>query len=244
MISVVVPAHNEEAHIHACLRSLAIASACPTLEGEPVLVIVVLDDSTDGTAQVAGKFGVRTVKCDARNVGTARAMGAKLALAAGARWLAFTDADSEVAPNWLSQQLGQGADAVCGTVQVRDWSGHGDAVRAHFLSFYQDRDGHRHIHGANMGVTARAYSAAGGFRPLVTGEDVALVQSLQERGVSIAWSAAPRVTTSARKQFRAPLGFGATLLQLGGAVATLRNPAPQFRMAPTPERECNHERLA
>lgn len=221
MIAVIVPAHNEEAHIAACLHSLANASACPDLAGEPVLPIVVLDDCSDGTRRVAAALGARTVDCSARNVGTARAIGAQLALQCGARWLAFTDADSEVAPNWISQQLRQQADAVCGTVQVRDWGAHGDDVRAHFQSFYQDRDGHRHIHGANLGVTAQAYHAAGGFPPLATGEDVALVQSLQACGLFIAWTAAARVTTSARKQFRAPGGFGATLLQLGGALATL-----------------------
>jgi glycosyltransferase involved in cell wall biosynthesis len=221
MIAVIVPAHNEEAQLAACLQSLARAAACPALAGEAVWVIVVLDDCSDGTAQVAAAQRAHTMECKARNVGTARALGAQQALAAGARWLAFTDADSEVAPNWLSQQLCQQADAVCGTVQVRDWSPHGDAVRAQFDALYQDRDGHRHIHGANLGLTAQAYSAAGGFPPLATGEDVALVQRLEERGLSIAWTAGARVTTSARKHFRAPAGFGATLLQLGGALAVL-----------------------
>lgn len=221
MIAVIVPAHNEEDHIAACLRSLTAASACPDLAGERVLLIVVLDDCSDATQDIAAGLGVRTVVCQARNVGAARAIGAQLALAAGARWLAFTDADSEVAPNWIAQQLCQQADAVCGTVQVRDWGAHGDGVREQFDALYQDCDGHRHIHGANLGVTAQAYREVGGFEPLVTGEDVALVHRLQERGLSIAWTATTRVTTSARKQFRAPAGFGATLLQLGGALAVL-----------------------
>jgi len=221
MIAVVVPAHNEEEHIAQCLRSLTVAALCPTLATEPVIVIVVLDDCSDGTARIARGFArVRTVQSRARNVGAARAIGAQAALAAGARWLAFTDADSEVAPDWISQQLGLQADAVCGTVQVRDWGAHGDEVRASFQSFYQDCDGHRHIHGANLGITADAYHLSGGFLPLATGEDVALVHRLLERGLSIAWTAAARVTTSSRKHFRAPGGFGATLMQLRGALVT------------------------
>lgn len=221
MIAVIVPAHNEEAHIAACLQSLAAASACPDLANEPVLIIVVLDDCSDATHRIAAALGVHTVDCVARNVGMARAIGAQMALAAGARWLAFTDADSEVAPNWIAQQLCQQADAVCGTVQVRDWGAHGDRVREQFDALYQDCDGHRHIHGANLGVTAQAYSEVGGFEPLATGEDVALVHRLQERGLSIAWTATTRVTTSARKQFRAPAGFGAALLQLGSTLIAL-----------------------
>ncbi|MFN9471214.1 glycosyltransferase [Acidovorax sp.] len=222
MIAVIVPAHNEEEHMARCLQSLAVAAACPALTGEPVVVIVVLDDCSDGTGGIARGFAqVRCLESRARNVGTARAVGAQAALAAGARWLAFTDADSEVAPDWISQQLRLHADAVCGTVQVRDWSAHGDAVRAHFQALYQDRDGHRHIHGANLGVTAQAYHAAGGFPPLATGEDVALVHRLQERGHLIAWTAAARVTTSARKHFRAPGGFGATLMRWDGAMVAV-----------------------
>jgi hypothetical protein len=34
--------------------------------------------------------------------------------------------------------------------------------------------GHHHVHGANLGMSASAYGAAGGFPPLRTHEDVAL----------------------------------------------------------------------
>ena len=109
MIAVIVPAHNQEAHIGACLQSLTCAGACLALAGEPVLIIVVLDDCSDGTRRIATEFGVCVVVSSARNGGTARAVGAQMALSAGARWLAFTDAGSEVAPNWISQQHGGAA---------------------------------------------------------------------------------------------------------------------------------------
>ncbi|WP_406625770.1 glycosyltransferase [Acidovorax sp. SDU_ACID1] len=214
MIAIVVPAHDEERHLGACLRSLRRAARCPRLEGEDVLVVVALDCCTDGSHAVAVRWGALTVHVQARNVGLARAAGAQAALAAGARWLAFTDADSRVAPDWLSQQLAQRSDAVCGTVQVQDWREHTPAVRAAFEAGYRDADGHGHIHGANLGVSAHAYSGAGGFAPLVCHEDVALVRALQAWGARIAWSAAPRVTTSARRSYRACEGFGATLERL------------------------------
>lgn len=227
MIAVVVPAHNEEEHIAQCLRSLNMAAACPILAGEPVIIIVVLDECPDGTARIARGFArVRTVHSRARNVGAARAVGAQAALAAGARWLAFTDADSEVAPDWISQQLGLQADAVCGTVQVRDWGAHSDEVRARFQSFYQDCDGHRHIHGANLGITADAYHLSGGFLPLAAGEDVALVHQPAGPGSVDRVDCAARVTTSSRKHFRAPGGFGATLMQL--SVRWRRRPHPEI----------------
>lgn len=214
LIGVVIPAHNEEQSIGACLASLQLATTFPRLAGETVMPIVVLDSCTDDTGTVAAAAGVRTVRLRARNVGRARAVGARLALGAGARWLAFTDADSVVAPDWLSAQIGLGADAVCGTVTVDDWSEHDEAVRDRHLATYEDRDGHRHVHGANLGVCATAYRRAGGFPPLVCDEDVALVRALQAIGANIAWSAALRVVTSARRKWRAPGGFSATLQRL------------------------------
>jgi glycosyltransferase involved in cell wall biosynthesis len=214
VIAAIVPAHNEEEHLGDCLRALREASRCPRLGGEGVLLVVALDACTDGTGGIARELGATTVELAARNVGAARSAGTRLALESGARWLAFTDADSKVAPDWFSTQLGLGHDAVCGTVAVDDWGSYGERMRSHYEATYTDADGHRHVHGANLGVSADAYRRAGGFRALASSEDVALVEALRASGASIAWSAAPRVVTSARRVFRAPAGFGATLLRV------------------------------
>lgn len=71
----------------------------------------------------------------------------------GARWLAFTDADSSVAPNWLAAQLALDSDAVCETVTVSDWGAYGEHMRTHYAAAYTDADGHRHIHVANLDVS-------------------------------------------------------------------------------------------
>jgi glycosyltransferase involved in cell wall biosynthesis len=214
MIGVVVPVHNEEGLLAQCIASLQQSACSARLQTEPVEIVVVLDACTDGSGELAKSRGVTSLEIEARNVGAARALGAQYCLARGARWLAFTDADTVVAPEWLSSQLEQGCDAVCGTVGVEDWSGFGNAMRGHFAATYSDRDGHRHIHGANLGVSAAAYLRAGGFQALACSEDVALVEALQKSGASIAWSAKPRVATSARQNFRCAGGFGAALLRL------------------------------
>ena len=214
MIGIIVPAHDEEAHIDACITSLAEAARFPSLGGEEVMVLVVLDACSDRTGAIARSLGARTVAVEAQNVGVARRLGAEIALRAGARWLAFTDADSTVAPDWLAAQLALQSDVVCGTVAVDDWGAYGERMRRHYEATYFDRDGHKHVHGANLGVSAQAYLNAGGFSPLACSEDVALVAALQASGASIAWSAAPRVVTSARASFKAQGGFGATLEQI------------------------------
>lgn len=224
MIAVIVPAHDEAGHIGACLESLAIARACPALDGEPIVIVVVLDACTDATEDIARGFDVITLPCSARNVGRARALGARWALDHGARWLAFTDADTAVAPDWLAVQLALEADAVCGTIAVHDWEHYGVRMERHFRATYTDADGHRHVHGANLGVSAEAYRQAGGFPPLESSEDVALVAALVESGATIAWSAAPRVVTSARRVFRAAGGFGATLARIDRQAAWVNAP--------------------
>lgn len=236
MIGVVIPAHNECERLGAALAAVQLAAAHPALDGEAVEVVVVLDSCTDGTDEVAAQHGVVRLALDARNVGIARGQGAELCIAAGARWLAFTDADTVVSPDWLVMQLAEQADAVCGCVVVEDWSVHGadgaegERVRAHFDSRYTHADGHRHVHGANLGVATDAYRRAGGFAPLACSEDVALIEALAAIGARIAWSAGPRVTTSARTDARARGGFGDTLLAMVAALT----PAPVSLPLPLP----------
>ncbi len=210
-IGVVVPAHNEERLIADCLASIAAAALAPSLAATSVHVVVVCDACTDQTAAIVESLGHTALRCDARNVGLARSLGAEAALARGAEWLAFTDADTIVSRDWLTSQVALQSDVVCGTVGVDDWGAYGDAMRLHFEQTYTDRDGHRHIHGANLGISAHAYRSVGGFESLANSEDVAIVAALEAAGARIAWSAAPRVVTSARTGYRASAGFGATL---------------------------------
>lgn len=229
MIGIAIPAHNEEAGLGDCLAAILVAARHPALLGEPVHVCIVLDACDDGSAAVirrlrkefdAAGVALDSLEVDARQVGVARAAGARHLIAQGARWLAFTDADTRVSPQWLAAQLALGVDVVCGSVAVDDWSPHGanaQRLREHFAATYHDRDGHHHIHGANLGVGAEAYQAAGGFQPVSCHEDVLLVKALEAIGARFAWSAQPRVYTSARTDARARDGFGDTLLRMMAA---------------------------
>ncbi|MGO4396353.1 glycosyltransferase family 2 protein [Variovorax sp. M-6] len=227
MIGIVIPAHNEGEHIGPTLAAIMRTTIHPELAGEAIVVVVVLDSCSDATGAIADQYGVLTLSLAARNVGIARAAGADFLLAAGARWLAFTDADTLVSSDWLVKQLEQDADVVCGSIGVADWGPHGphgELIRDHFARTYTDADGHRHVHGANLGVSAVAYRNVGGFQALACSEDVALVAALLRSGARIAWSAAPRVTTSARTDARARGGFGDTLLAVVAAASVVNPP--------------------
>lgn len=215
MIGILIPAHNEEALLDESLSAALRASKHGLLAGEPVEVLVVLDSCTDRSAHIVSQYPVLSLHIDARNVGQARAAGAHMLLERGARWISCTDADSRVADDWLVAQLGLGADAVCGTVTVERWDESFDeAAQIRYHRHYRACDGHRHIHGANLGISADAYRWAGGFKPLACDEDVQLVRELELSGANIAWSHRPQVRTSARLDSRARGGFGDYLRHL------------------------------
>ncbi len=220
-VGVVVPAHNEETLLPACLSALRRAV---NTAGIPAQILAVADTCTDQTVAAAQACGVSVISVRARNVGAARAAGMTelLRLTAGrdpaAIWLATTDADTVVPPGWLRRQLSyaaRGWDVVLGTVEVADWAEHPPHVPAAFDALYEFGAGpHRHVHGANLGIRASAYLAAGGFRPLRTAEDHALLAAATEAGCPVVQASDITVQTSGRRQARAPRGFSHLLRTL------------------------------
>jgi glycosyltransferase involved in cell wall biosynthesis len=225
-VGVVVPAHNEEALLPACLAALRRAARQVSV---PVRVVVAADSCTDRTTAVAHAYGARVIGLEARRVGAARAAGMAevLRLKAGASpdlaaiWLATTDADTVVPSGWLRRQVGhadQGWDVVLGRVAVADWSEHPPHVPAAFAVRYESGDRpHPHVHGANIGIRASAYRAAGGFPPLRSAEDHALVAAAAETGCSVLRADDVTVETSGRRHARAPHGFSHLLQSLARA---------------------------
>lgn len=217
--------HDEVELLPRCLAAVRVAADAA---GVPVHVLVVLDGCTDGSSAViaaAGPLGLSTqvLRVAGANVGAARAAGCAALLhqhSAAGLWLATTDADSEVGPSWLRRQLGYaraGYDAVAGTVTIDDWTSYGAQEQRAYLLRYRQRWGHQHVHGANLGFSAEAYLAVGGFTALRTGEDVALIAALTATGCRIAWAGDVPVLTSGRRQGRAPNGMSRFLSALPAA---------------------------
>lgn len=104
-ISVVVPVYNGEHLIAGCLAALD----AQTIPSDDYEVLVVDDGSTDGTRSVvvriaaASRMTVTLIE-QVRNAGPAAARNAGLERAS-APLVAFTDADVEVAPDWLAAAL-------------------------------------------------------------------------------------------------------------------------------------------
>ncbi len=112
MLSVIVPARNEEECLGACLHSLVRQSEAGFELGREWEIIVVDDDSTDGTREVAEAFaGVMVMAAPALDLSERGGFTGKTnAVWAGAQasrggWILFTDADTVHEPGNLSRAI-------------------------------------------------------------------------------------------------------------------------------------------
>ncbi|CAN6960593.1 MULTISPECIES: glycosyltransferase [Psychrobacter] len=216
-IGIVIPAHNEAMTIAKCLASVqsAIDQLPSTIKAYP---LVVLDSCTDDTQKLVKATGVDYLCCNYHCVGQVRDIGIRYAIENGATWLACTDADSVVPMDWLVQQIEhiiyQPTDMICGVVDIDSWAHLTPQTREDYIAHYQDRMGHRHIHGANLSFNSEAYLAVDGFTHLPCHEDVDLVKKFEDQGYAITWSNRVRVLTSSRLKARATEGFAVFLANL------------------------------
>ncbi|HZD31216.1 MAG TPA: glycosyltransferase, partial [Candidatus Angelobacter sp.] len=102
-VSVIVPARNEEANLGACLASLV------EQVGSTYEIIVVDDHSTDRTREIAACLPVTVIEAQELPMGWSGKCNAcwSGAQIARGKWLLFTDADTQHAPNSIAQGLAE-----------------------------------------------------------------------------------------------------------------------------------------
>jgi len=105
--SVIIPAYNEEAFLPETLADLLLAMETVPYPGE---IIVVDNNSTDKTAEVALKYGATIVPEPFRQIAKARNSGAR---AANGAFLVFLDADTNLPPALLNEALTLLANGTC-----------------------------------------------------------------------------------------------------------------------------------
>ncbi len=216
-VGVVLPVHDEEDLLPGALQALERA-----IDGLPsstsCQVVVVLDSCNDASGAIAAcwaaHFSALVIRRECKSVGLSRRTGFRALLARwpdmdpARTWLATTDADSRVPHDWLTVQVeaySSGVDLWAGRVKVAEES----ATVLRWTERYAAEG--KPIHGASLGFSATLYTDLGGFRSLQSGEDRDLHRRAMAAGFRIRYGPTAIVTTSARRQGRAPRGFASVL---------------------------------
>lgn len=167
-ITVVIAAFNEEEYLPRCLESLS----KQTYPKDRFEVTVVDNNSTDKTAQIAKKFGAIVIP--EKRQGNTYAIKHGMDEAKG-DIIAATDADTQVADNWLSVIAGTftDPDVVAATGVIRADVGPKIVDRsinlAYIIFMYISAFiGKPNLSGFNLAVRKNAYLKVGGVNPLFT----------------------------------------------------------------------------
>jgi glycosyltransferase involved in cell wall biosynthesis len=159
MLTVIVPAYNEQDLIAGCLDSLL----NQTLDKGKYEIIVIDNNSTDSTAQIAQEKGVRVEKELRKGYVHAIRRGISLCQT---EFIAFTDADCRVPTDWLAKILADFTSsakivAVGGKLAFYDLQPIVDKTVQAILYFNQA------LPGNNMAVKRQALEWIGGIDPRV-----------------------------------------------------------------------------
>ncbi len=212
-VSVVVCSYNGARTIGQCLESL-LALEYPNFE-----VIVVDDGSTDATAEVVRRFGVRLIRTPNRGLSAARNTG--LAAATG-DVVAYIDDDAYADPHWLSYAVSALLSSRHAAVGGPNLPPPGDGRVAAAVARAPGGPVHvlvddteaEHIPGCNMVFWRQALRDVGGFDPQfrTAGDDVDVCWRLQARGHTIGFHPAAVVwhhrRNSVRAYWRQQVGYG------------------------------------
>ncbi len=198
VISVVVAGYNEERHIGNCLTSLSKLK----YPKEKLEIIVVSDGSKDKTASIARIFPIQVIELkENKGLSFARNTGAK---AAKGEIIAYTDADCEVGPDWLTHIAESFLkDKKIGCVGGPNITPSNDSYMAKLTALAPGAPTHvlisdttaDHVPGCNMAVRKSAWEKIGGFNEIfrIAGDDVDLEWRLQEAGYIIKYNPGAQV---------------------------------------------------
>lgn len=232
--AVGVPARDEAARVGATIDALAVAAR---RSPAPVHLVIAADRCRDGTERMARRAlrggrraAFASVRVQATAFGTAggarqsACLGALRAATAGGGalervWIATSDADSTVPPQWFEHQHEwsvRGAHGVAGLIELATDDGLDPATHHRWRALVDQAGtgtGHPHVHGANLAIRADLWLAAGGFPNRAVGEDNELWRRAGALGGHLVGSADSVVRTSARTVGRTPGGLARLLAE-------------------------------
>jgi len=183
-ISLIIPAYNEEEYLPACLDAVM-----RNVAGKAAEIIVVDNNSTDGTRQVIERYpGVTYVFEAEKGITRARQRGF---LEATGDILAYVDADTHPPAGWIEQiweQFGKRKDLAClsGPYSFYDLSGLRNKVSSGWFVAARPLysiTGYMMV-GGNFAIPRNVLERMGGFDSSIEfyGEDVDIAKRAKQQG--------------------------------------------------------------
>ena len=193
MISFIIPAYNEEALIEETVTQLKKAADELKLDYE---IIVVDDDSSDRTAELANASGAKVICAKNRQIAATRNAGAKAAM--GDIFI-FVDADTLIPVNTLAlalRALENGAVGGGATIKFRGQIPFAAQIFAVFVQLSMRIA--KLVGGCFMFMTRNAFEEAGGYdESIYASEEIWLAMKLRNQGRFVVLH--ENVLTSGRK---------------------------------------------
>jgi glycosyltransferase involved in cell wall biosynthesis len=182
LISIVIPTYNSERTLRQCLNSVTSQTYCNSE------VVIVDNDSTDGTLKIAAEFKVKIIRraCNpamARNIGIESSSGS---------YLLFLDSDQVLSPPVLEECVKKCTEERVAMVMIPEsfigtdfWSSCSAIWRNHYKSHEQSNmRGVQAIYGEPRFFSRKALTEVGVFHAaLLWGEDYDLYERLKHAGV-------------------------------------------------------------
>jgi glycosyltransferase involved in cell wall biosynthesis len=174
MISIVIPAYNEEANILRCLDAFTKQTVKEEFE-----VIIVDNNSTDKTSKIASgyknKLNLKIFLENKKGRGAARARGFKEARGS---IIFSTDADTIVPVEWIERfekRLNKNIGAVTGSCRISDCAPITNFIFNIFqplsMRVYRTFFGHYWLSGFSFAVKKDIYEKSGGFNDLLNAQE-------------------------------------------------------------------------
>jgi glycosyltransferase involved in cell wall biosynthesis len=181
LVSIIVPAFNEERLLGSALESVRRAAVVFPVRGWRWELIVCDNNSTDRTAEIARLAGAAVVFEPVNQIGRARNTGAR---AAKGDWLCFIDADSHPTPELFEDVINTiaGGKCIAGGVTLRLDTDHRLANAVTGLWNWISRT-FRLLAGSFIFCDAAAFREVGGFdEELFASEEIDLSRKLKRLG--------------------------------------------------------------
>lgn len=205
VVSVIVPARNEEKNIRACVESLFASQT----HGISFEVIVVNDRSEDRTGDILVALqqeylALRVIQTDVHAASSLNLKGKTRALDQGIRsaqgqYILMTDADCTVSPTWISSMVESFRETDASLVaafslmkptsffaalQAVEWT-HNHTLASAGVAWKQPLG----CFGNNLAIKRTVYEQLGGYTaiPFSVTEDLALLQAVHRTGQTITY---------------------------------------------------------